>query len=338
MVYYADGSKYTTRLHRCVEQRRRFIMKISRYTRFRVFVAAASLWLVLSINAALAFPVDFGPGFTTKSVPIDSNVVSITIGGHGPAVVLLHGYAEDSRMWSPLAKTLAARFTVIAPDLPGIGNSSIPSNGIDMKTSAKRVRDAVHALGYSSVFVVGHDIGLMVAYAYAAMYPAEVKRLALMDAFLPGVAGWQAVYDTPSLWHFRFVGPTPLALVSGRESTYFNYFWNDFAADPNRSLPQSDRVEYIAAYSRPGRMASGWAYFAAFPKTATDFAVLAKTRLNIPVLSIGGDKSLGVPLGAQAKLIAPNPTIIVLKDTGHWLMEERPAQTMAALTHFLEQP
>jgi pimeloyl-ACP methyl ester carboxylesterase len=313
-------------------------MRIPRYTRCCALASAVLFWFTLSIGAVSAFPVDFGQGFKTQNVAVDSSVVSVTVGGHGPAIVLLHGYAEDSRMWKPLAKTLAARFTVIAPDLPGIGNSSIPSSGIDMKTSAKRVRDAVHSLGYSQVFVVGHDIGLMVAYAYAAMYPAEVKKLALMDAFLPGVAGWQAVYDTPALWHFRFVGPTPLALVSGRESTYFNYFWNDFAANPNRSLPQSDRLEYIAAYSRPGRMASGWAYFAAFPKTATDFAVLSKTRLNIPVLSIGGDKSLGVALGAQAKLVAPNPTIIVLKDTGHWLMEERPTETMAALTHFLEQP
>jgi pimeloyl-ACP methyl ester carboxylesterase len=299
---------------------------------------AASFWLALCVGTAQAFPVDFGQGFKTQRVSVDSSVVSVTVGGHGPAVVLLHGYTEDSRMWKPLATSLATRFTVIAPDLPGIGNSSIPSSGIDMKTSAQRVRDAVHSLGYSHVAVVGHDIGLMVAYAYAATYRNEVTKLALLDAFLPGVAGWQAVYDTPTLWHFRFVGPTPLALVSGRESTYFNYFWNDFAADKNRSVPESSRLQYIAAYSRPGRMASGWAYFAAFPKTASDFAALARTPLTIPVLSIGGDKSLGAALGAQAKLIASHATVIVLKDTGHWLIEESPAETMAAITQFLERP
>lgn len=296
------------------------------------------LWFLLSAQTAQAFPVDFGPGFTTHRVSADAVTVSVTTGGRGPVVVLLHGYAEDSRMWKPLAIRLASRFTVIAPDLPGIGNSSIPSSGLDMKTSAERVRDAVHALGYSHVYVVGHDIGLMVAYAYAAMYPNEVRKLALMDAFLPGVAGWQPIYDAPSFWHFRFVGPTPLALVSGRENIYFNYFWNDFAADKNRSIPESSRLDYIAAYSRPGRMAAGWAYFAAFPKTASDFAALAKTRLNIPVLSIGGDKSLGVALGAQAKLIASDVTVVVLKDTGHWLMEESPTETMAAITRFLTSP
>ena len=287
---------------------------------------------------AAAFPVDFGPGFTTRSVAVDGATISVTIGGHGPAVVLLHGYGEDSRMWKPLATALAPRFTVIAPDLPGIGNSSIPASGIDMTTSARRVRDAVVALGYRNVRVVGHDIGLMVAYAYAASYRSEVKRLALMDAFLPGVAGWTAIYDTPYRWHFRFYGPTPVALVTGRERIFFDYFWNDFAADPNHSIPPAARAAYTAAYARPGRMAAGFAYFASFPQTATDFAKLAQTKLAIPVVSIGGDKSLGVALGAQARLVASDATVVVIKNAGHWLMEEQPAATMAAVTQFLERP
>lgn len=291
---------------------------------------------VPSVETADAYPVNFGPEFTTRQVPADEAVVSVTVGGHGPAVVLLHGYAEDSRMWRPLAQSLASRFTVIAPDLPGIGNSSIPAAGLDMKVSAQRVRAAVQSLGHARVAVVGHDIGLMVAYAYAAMYPNEVERLALMDAFLPGVDGWEPIYNSPNFWHFRFFGPTPLALVSGREDIFFSYFWNDLAADKDRSISQEDRSGYLAAYSRPGRMTAGWAYFAAFPKTATDFAALAKTRLNIPVLSVGGDKSLGVALGEQAKLIAPNASAITLKNTGHWLMEENPNETMPALTRFLE--
>jgi pimeloyl-ACP methyl ester carboxylesterase len=284
---------------------------------------------------ARAFPVDFGPGFTTHRVSLDGDVVSVTVGGHGPVVVLIHGYAEDSRMWKPLAIALAPRFTVVAPDLPGIGNSSIPASGLDMKSAARRVHDAVAALGFHRTSVVGHDIGLMVAYAYAAMYPRDVERLALMDAFLPGVAGWQAIYNNPDLWHFRFHGPTPLALVAGRERTYFNYYWNDFAADPSRSLSQADRDDYIAAYSRPGRMAAGWAYFASFPQTAIDFAKLATRKLPMPVLSIGGAKANGVALAAQARLISDDVTVVVLPDTGHWLMEENPSATMAALEKFL---
>jgi pimeloyl-ACP methyl ester carboxylesterase len=305
--------------------------------RFRSLIVI-SLGCLVSAGTASAFPVDFGAGFTTRNVNVDGAVVSVTVGGHGPAVVLLHGYAEDSRMWRPLALSLSRHFTVLAPDLPGIGNSSIPTSGLDMKTSAMRVRDAVHALGYTRVRVVGHDIGLMVAYAYAAMYPNEVERLALMDAFLPGVSGWEPIYHSPGIWHFRFFGPTPLALVTGRERIYFDYFWNDFAYDKNHSIPERNRQEYVAAYSRPGRMAAGWAYFAAFPQTAIDFAKLARTKLRIRVLAIGGDHSQGVALGAQARLIASNPTVIVLKNTGHWIMEERPSQTMTALTTFLTRP
>jgi pimeloyl-ACP methyl ester carboxylesterase len=262
--------------------------------------------------------------------------VSVTVGGNGPPVVLIHGYAETSRMWKPLVKALAPRFTVVAPDLPGIGDSSIPKSGIDMKTSAERIHAAVRALGYTKVRVVGHDIGLMVAYAYAAMYPQEVEKLALMDAFLPGVAGWEAIYNNPGIWHFRFYGAAPEALAKGRERIYLDDLWNNFAADRTRSLSEADRRFYAQAYARPGRTASGFAYFASFPKTATDFAELAKTRLAMPVLSIGGEKSLGDALGAQAKLIGSDVTVVVLKDTGHWLLEERPDETVAALTRFLQ--
>jgi pimeloyl-ACP methyl ester carboxylesterase len=300
------------------------------------FSVLALCSLALLIDTAIVRAEDFGPGFKTQAVAVDGGVVSVTVGGSGPPVVLLHGYAETSRMWKPLAKVLAPRFTIIAPDLPGIGESSIPKTGLDMKTSTERVHAAVRSLGYSKVRVVGHDIGLMVAYAYAAMYPEEVEKLALMDAFLPGVGGWEAVYNDPGLWHFRFYGATPEALVKGRERIYFEHFWNDFAADKRRSIPEADRRAYTLAYARPGRMAAGFGYFASFPKTATDFAGLAKTRLGIAVLSIGGEKSLGEALGAQAKLVASDVTVVILKDAGHWILEEQPAETIAALTRFLQ--
>jgi len=255
--------------------------------------------------------------------------------GHGTTLLLLHGYAETSRMWRPIIPALARRFTVMAPDLPGIGDSDIPADGLDMKTAAIRIHDLAKSLGVQNAEVVGHDIGLMVAYAYAAQFPAEVTKLVLMDAFLPGVAGWEAVYNNPHIWHLRFNGPTPEALVQGRERTYFDYFWNDFAADKTHSIPEADREAYAAAYARPGRMHAGWAYFVSFLQAAKDFAELSQTRLTMPVLSIGGDKGNGVALGQQVKLVATDATVIVLKDTGHWLMEERPKETADALMKFL---
>jgi pimeloyl-ACP methyl ester carboxylesterase len=302
----------------------------------RLSICAVTLAATVATSVD-AYPTNFGAGFATRTISIDGGTVGVTIGGTGPAILLLHGYAEDSRMWRPFATAVASHFTVIAADLPGIGNSSIPASAIDMTSSARRIHDAVVSLGYRHVRVVGHDIGLMVAYAYAAMYPQEVDRLVLMDAFLPGVSGWEAIYNDPAEWHFRFFGPTPLALVRGRERIYFEHFWNDFAADEKRSLSQRSRDEYASAYARPGRMAAGFAYFASWPKTAVQFARFARVKLPMPVLSIGGDKSLGIALAAQTKLVSSSSRSIVLKNTGHWLMEERPSESIAALSSFLSR-
>src|SRR5580692_4376779 len=271
----------------------------------------------------------------SRTAEIDGAKLHYMTAGHGTPLILLHGYAETSLMWKPIIPVLAERFTVIAPDLPGIGDSDIPADGLDMKTSAIRIHDLARSLGVQKAEVVGHDIGLMVAYAYAAQFPAEVTKLVLMDAFLPGVSGWEAIYNSPNVWHFRFNGPTPEALVQGRERTYFAYFWNDLAADKTHSIPDADREAYIAAYSRPGRMHAGWAYFVSFLQAAQDFSQLSQTKLTMPVLTIGGDKSLGVALGQQGKLVATDVTVVVLKDTGHWVLEERPKETTDALQQFL---
>src|SRR5437660_10780532 len=255
--------------------------------------------------------------------------------GHGPTVILIHGYAETSRMWRPIIPLLAKKFTVIAPDLPGIGDSEIPKDGLDMKTAAIRLHALAKSLGVENARVVGHDIGLMVAYAYAAQFPAETEKLVVMDAFLPGVAGWEAVYNNPAIWHFRFNGPTHELLVQGRERTYFEHFWNNFAADKTRSIPEAERKAYADAYARPGRMRAGWAYFVSFQQAAKDFAELSQTKLTMPVLVIGGDKSLGEFLGQQMKLVASDLSSVVLKNTGHWILEENSKETTDALVKFL---
>jgi len=258
--------------------------------------------------------------------------------GRGGPLILLHGYTQTSRMWRPIIPLLADKFTVIAPDLPGIGDSDIPGDGLDMKTAAIRIHALAKSLGVQKARVVGHDIGLMVAYAYAAQFPAEVESLVLMDAFLPGVAGWENVYNHPGIWHFRFNGPTPEALVQGRERIYFESFWNGFAADKTRSIPETDRAAYTAAYARPGRMRAGWAYFVSFQQAAKDFAQFSQTKLPMPVLAIGGEKANGDLLGQQAKLVAPDSAMVVLKNTGHWVLEENPQGTTDALMKFLGLP
>jgi pimeloyl-ACP methyl ester carboxylesterase len=300
--------------------------------RFACAVCVAAIFASLSGTASAQMA---SKQFASHDASIDGASLHYTIGGSGPAVLLLHGFAETSRMWNPILPTLGAKFTVIAPDLPGIGDSSIPNGNIDMKTAAIQVHDLVRSLGITKTRVVGHDIGLMVAYAYAAQFPSEVDKLVVMDAFLPGVQGWEPIYDNPNYWHFRFNGPTPEALVKGRENIYFAYFWNDLAADKDHSIPESDRNAYLAAYSRPGRMRASWQYFISWPQTAKDFEQMSKTKLTMPVLSIGGDKSLGMALGDQMKLVASNVQVVIVKDSGHWILEEQPKQTTEAIANFL---
>lgn len=299
----------------------------------KMSAVVSSLLIAMSLSAAAQSR--SADSIESKFATVEGLKIHYLTAGHGPAVILLHGYTQTSRMWRPLIPKLTSRFTVIAPDLPGIGESDIPGDGLDMKAAAIRIHGLAKSLGITKSRVVGHDIGLMVAYAYAAQFSSEVEKLIVMDAFLPGVPGWELAYDNPNMWHFRFHGPTPEALVQGREKIYFAYFWNDLAADKNHSLSETDRAAYVAAYSRPGRMHAGWAYFASFQDTAKDFAEMSRTQLTMPVLSIAGENASAPILGPQMKRVATDVTVIELKGSGHWLMEERPHETMDAIVGFL---
>ncbi len=257
--------------------------------------------------------------------------------GKGEPVILLHGYAENSHMWRPLMAELGKTHTVVAPDLRGFGQTSKPESGYDKKTMAQDVHALASSLGYKQTQVVGHDIGLMVAYAYAAQYPAEVQRIALMDAFLPGVGDWKSVWLLRDLWHFHFYGETPLKLVQGRERIYFEHFWNDFAADPKHSVPEADRRFYAKSYAQPGAMRAGFEVFHAFPQDAEDFARFAQTKLTMPMLVLTGEKASGEFLIEQARLVDNKVEGVVVKGSGHWLMEEAPDQVIPRLLAFLNQ-
>jgi pimeloyl-ACP methyl ester carboxylesterase len=259
------------------------------------------------------------------------------IAGKGDPIVLLHGFAETSHMWLPLIAKLSDKHTVIAPDLRGFGQSSAPSDGYTKAAMAQDVHALVKSLKYDRIRLVGHDIGLMVAYAYAAQYPGEVDRLVLMEAFLPGVGDWNAVFLLRDLWHFHFYGKTPLALVTGRERIYLEHFWNDFAADPQKSVSAKDREFYASAYAQPGHMAAGMEVFRAFPKDAEDFAGFAKTRLTMPMLVLSGEKAGGPFLIEQGKMVATDVEGVLVKGAGHWLMEEAPNEVIPKLVGFLDR-
>ena len=273
----------------------------------------------------------------SKSAEVNGVRLHYLIAGEGDPVVLLHGYAETSHMWLPLISKLADRHTVIAPDLRGFGQSSAPDDGYTKKAMAQDVHALMRSLHYDRIRLVGHDIGLMVAYAFAAQYPDDVDRLVLMEAFLPGVGDWNSVFLLRDLWHFHFYGKTPLALVTGHERIYLEHFWNDFAADPAKSVPEEDREFYTKAYAEPGHMKAGMEVFRAFPKDAEDFAQFAKVRLPMPLLVLSGEKAGGPFLIEQGKMVASNVEGVLVKGAGHWLMEEAPDQVMAKLVEFLNR-
>jgi pimeloyl-ACP methyl ester carboxylesterase len=255
--------------------------------------------------------------------------------GEGEPVILLHGYAQNSHMWLPLIPRLAATNAVIAPDLRGFGQSSRPPQGYDKKTMAQDIHALAVKLGLKRVRVVGHDIGLMVAYAFAAQYPTEIDRIVLMDAFLPGVGNWENVWLLHDKWHFNFYGETPLKLVAGRERIYFDHFWNDFAANPKKSVSERDRRFYTKAYARPGAMRAGFEVFRAFEQDGKDFAAFAKTKLTMPMLVLTGEKASGEFLIEQARLVDDNVDGVVIKGSGHWLIDEAPDQVIPKLVSFL---
>jgi len=275
-------------------------------------------------------------GVEQHSADVEGVRIAYKRAGSGPPVVLLHGFAQTSHMWLPLMTKLATDHTVVAPDLRGAGDSERPPAGYDKKTMARDVRKLVEQLGIARpIALAGHDIGLMVAYAYAAQFPAAVARLSLLDAFLPGIGKWKDVWLAPATWHFHFHGEIPERLVAGRERTYLEHFWSDFAADPAHSISEADREFYAAAYARGGGIHATMQYFSEFPRDAADNAALAANRLPMPTLVLTGEKASGDFLVEQARLVAKDVTGVVVPGAGHWLMEEAPEQVIPRLAAFL---
>jgi pimeloyl-ACP methyl ester carboxylesterase len=257
------------------------------------------------------------------------------VAGQGEPVLLLHGYAQNSHMWRPLIAELAKVRTVIAPDLRGFGQSSRPEVGYDKKTMAKDIHALAGSLGFKRIRIAGHDIGLMVAYAYAAQWRGEVEKIALMDAFLPGIGNTEGIFLLRDKWHFNFYGETPLKLVKGRERVYFEHFWNDFAANPKKSVSEADRRFYTKAYAKPGAMRAGFEVFRAFDQDARDFAKFANTKLKMPMMVLSGEKASGQFLIDQGKLVAENVEGVIVKGAGHWLIDEARDRVVSKLADFL---
>lgn len=306
------------------------------FTRIIAAALALSAAATVATTPAMAQVEPFPASFRTQEVATNGTTIHTRIGGKGPAVVLLHGYGETGDMWAPLAADLARDHLVIVPDLRGMGLSAKPAGGYDKKTQGQDIAGVLDALKVGKTDLVTHDIGNMVGYAFAAQNRTRVTRFVLMDAPLPGVGPWDEILKNPLLWHFRFGGPDMERLVAGRERIYLDRFWNEFSARPER-FSEASRVHYAALYAQPGAMHSGFAQFAAFDQDAIDDkAFVAEGKLAMPVLAIGGEKSFGPMMATVMRFAATDVTEATIPDAGHWLMEEQPKATIAAVRGFLD--
>ena len=299
----------------------------------RWIAATAVMMTLLAAQAAVAQDARIESRFAE----VNGIRMHYLVAGKGDPVILMHGYAQNSHMWRPTMRELAKTHLVVAPDLRGFGDTTKAESGYDKKSMAVDVHELAKKLGIGKAGIAGHDIGLMVAYAYAAKYPDDVTRIALLDAFIPGVGDTTNLFLLKDLWHFHFYGPTPLALVNGRERIYFEHFWNDFAADGRKSVSEADRQFYAKKYAQPGAMKAGMEVFRNFDQDAKDNAVFAKTRLRMPMLVLGGEKSGGDFLITQGKMVADNVEGVLIVGSGHWLVDEAPGQVIPKLVEFFNR-
>jgi pimeloyl-ACP methyl ester carboxylesterase len=294
------------------------------------------LALFLAASDGLAQDFVFPPGFRTQEIATNGTSLHVRVGGQGPAVLLLHGYGETGDMWAPMARDLMRDHTVVVPDLRGMGLSAKAASGYDKKTQGLDMAGMLDVLDVNKVDLVTHDIGNMVGYAFAAQHRDRIKRFILMDAPLPGIGPWEEILKNPLLWHFRFGGPDMERLVAGRERIYLDRFWNEFSANPAR-FSEASREHYARLYAAPGAMHAGFAQFAAFDQDAVDDkAFLARGKLTMPILAIGGDKSFGSTMAAVMRFAATDVSEGVVPDAGHWLMEEQPEATVKLVRDFLD--
>ncbi len=303
-------------------------------------LSAAALAAVISLASmapASARVESFPRDFKIQRIKAGDATLYVRVGGKGPAVVLLHGFGDTGDMWVPAAKALASDHTVIVPDLRGMGLSSQPTGGYDKKTQGQDIARVMDALKVDKADLVTHDIGNMVGYALAAQYPARITKWVIIDAPLPGIGPWDEILKSPLLWHFNFRGPDVDRLVKGRERIYLDRFYNELSANP-KAIDEQTRNHYARLYARPGNMHYAFEQFATFnTKDAADNKEFEKSKLPMPILALGADHSFGDMQATVMRFVGTNVEGGIVKNSGHWIMEEQPAQTVGLIKTFLEK-
>jgi pimeloyl-ACP methyl ester carboxylesterase len=277
----------------------------------------------------------FPPEFHTSMIETNGTSLYVRVGGVGPAVLLLHGFGDTGDMWAPIARQLMKTHTVVAPDLRGMGLSAHPDAGYTKKNEALDVAGILDHLKIDKADLVTHDIGNMVGYALAAQFPSRVTRWVVIDAPLPGLGNWAAQLSNPKTWHFNFHGPDEERLVAGRERIYLDRFWNELSANPS-AIDEATRQHYAALYARPHAIHDAFEQFVAFPQDGIDNqALLARGKLTMPILALGGEKSYGAGMASELDFVADHVAGGIVPNSGHWVMEENPSATAKLVLDYI---
>ncbi|HXB08927.1 MAG TPA: alpha/beta hydrolase [Puia sp.] len=287
------------------------------------------LFLTLAVAGQPAAP---PANFKHQTAFVNGVNIHYVIGGTGEPLVLLHGFGQNWFMWNRLLPELSKHFTVIAPDLRGVGESDKPAGGYDKKTMATDIYQLVKKLGFSNINLAGHDIGLMVAYAYAAQYRNEVKKVALLDALLPGVDPVWADFSGKAWWFGFFARPVAGDLVAGKAGEFLTDFWT--VVGHPESFTKEETAEFIRAYSVSGATTGTFHWFGAFPQDAADNRVFMKEKLPMPLLAMGAEFSSASFLADHCRLVASHVTEVKIMGAGHWIVQEQTAQVQKGLLDF----
>ena len=265
--------------------------------------------------------------YTHYKTTVNGILMHYVMGGKGDPIVLLHGWPETWYEWRHIIpQIIANNYTVIAPDMRGLGDSGKPQTGYDTKTIAEDIYQLVKKLGYSKIYLVAHDWGGPVAYSYAAAHPQDVSKMVITEIVLPGFGYEEAANFSPNgVWHLSFhaARDLPEKLIEGKEDTYLNWFY-DHTSYKQSAITSEDRQEYIKQYSKPGALRAGFEYYRAVFEDAEQHKEYAKKKLDMPILTIGGEASLGNLVTTSFQKVANNVTGITLPYAGHFIPEERP--------------
>jgi pimeloyl-ACP methyl ester carboxylesterase len=286
---------------------------------------------------APSLPAELAQSFTHQTAQVNGVHLHYVIGGQGLPVVLLHGWPETWYMWRKIMPALAETYTVIAPDLRGLGDSEKTPSGYDAPTLAEDIFGLVHALGLQKVALVGHDVGVSVAYAYAAQHREDVRSLVLLDVPIEGF-GREEFAKQRGVWLFGFFQVVGLAeaLVEGRVRPLLEWGFTRGVVNHD-AFTQEDIDEYVRCYSAPDALRAGFEYFRAFPSNAQRFQEYARQKLRIPTLGLGGEYSGGSWPFYSLSLLAENPSGGIIPQCGHFVVEERPEVLIQRLTAFFSE-